>query len=1190
MKKIFESIFSDKFEKFLRTNWSRPTEKNFIALIGKNKDKIVQDDGQGKEYLKALFDKNQNLLRDNCTDEFVDELNRLSSDYQTDSGDDMGMGDEETENDNNINSPEQPEESDDEMEQNPQQKPDNNKISESKDKKMATKKYPASIKLKVDLWNHDASEEEIEKDGTCFVKSGATLKWDDVQKAYKSGEKIVRPGLLHPSMYDVVGEKSELSDKMPSLKKENKKIKKESVYDANEKQKAIQKQTKPQSETPGFNTKTKKTWAINGPGEMSESESLKEVKLFPEERAEIERCLNIIKTKKVGSERRAAIQKIVDKAREVSGHPITSLQNALLSLDFIEPNISSGSQNSLKERVGMDAEDISVRIFPTKGININREDLTKILNVLNTTYSSRPKIKGKPEATELTVPKFPLSQLVNLRGDLKTISPNLDVDSVTLPNVSNNVPVDEIEESSRAENMTRNGHMRVFEDENLEDIEKIVNESYDELVNFHKDHVDVVDSWKDIQNKTKTSHTIIQEDPSEGPQEHNGDADIEDPFDDIVNITPSSKTIIETEGAGQKKVAKDIDKRVKAEQGREKSNEKKKTDQKTNYYSKLNKKNEDNKKLSGASPTSLEENPSKGIQMGDKKAKEEYPWEEYGIKSEWIEEAPTQRTNFSFQELNNQKKSKEIANNKASELADKNNSLVWKIKQKIKQLEIQLQDVYMEQESDKNVLDDSTNGQNPAVIKYGRKIQGIENAINKLQNKLKSLTVNETVQNPTLTDMQHNVLDEDKSGDVWDATSTLIPHESERGGVKGNPKPIPTEVPWNKKKLKKEAKEIVGTPEGGKKGIDDRVKEQEDKDESLEETEKCYCNKEEWEEKLKELYKGKSVKFEDELYAIVAYVGDDEVGEWKDDTASGGTGKIWNSMFDTLEMIKEGNEYSVTGVVGGMQPSSDLLEYEDDEDWSPKDDYKTDMGDDAVTDECPKCHHDAYNEQRNGTMSCSYCGYSNLDECEGPILHEDMTTADMAVPDKSIELQKRKIEEIDRFFSEFVQKSCNVRGFINEGKFNLEGYMNSRPYSFQKIIFEAFNKEFYKEDIALDQVMMDEGNEWVDPHADDEDSYLTDPEFYKESDDMFPDVGNEEEIHDHLRINETDMEEENIENFKRALHAVKRGIIDLEQQFDGTDANEVSKLIQQAKMKFNLSDSMERDLRVDIFDWRNKRG
>lgn len=1247
-KRLVESIFSDKLEEFLTQKWSRPVERNFVNMIAKNKANIIKNGEQGKEYLNQLLTLNKNLLEDSCTDEFVDEMGRLGTEYEA--GDSMGLDDKsktdvvpnenfddesgEAEDDNEIGDQmETPNQSDDsDMGDDQRQNNKTTKMAEAKEIKIDVKPhFPSSIKLKVDIWNHDATEDEIEKDGTCLAKKGSTLKWDDVQKAYKSGDKIVRPGLLHPSMYEVVGEDTKLSDKLPNLKKE-------SAFTKDESSKAVQGKSGLKSDTPGFNSKTKKTWAINGPGgALGESEIIHtgkdKIKLdnFLKAKKTIVGVLINLKNKKgeeLTSKEFDSVIKKVGRFFKLDELEIGKIKDKF-EVFFVKDGLSESKQ--LEEKPNLEADSISVSIHPLKGQLIPVEQAKQIAQLLHQTYGVKPSIKGsyeKSQVKEINVDTFSLDQLTNLRDDLKSISKNLEVDSVTLPNADNNTYTDgeeEIAEASRDEKVASHGQFRVYEDESLENVEKIVNEAYDEIVNFHKDHTDIVDPWKDIQSKTPTSHTVIQEDPSKGKQMGNVKAKVEDPFDTSLIVT-DSKTVIEekTGGVWPKKpnttsggkweykevvkkikkhnydimyaifVAPDGSKETGAAVIKGQNKEAAMQHAKEIALSKMN-----------SPEPMLQEDPQPGVQMGNKKAKEEYPWEDYGIKSEWIEEAvinevPTERTNFSFQELNNQKKNKQFVDKESKLKANENAQLRFRIKNKITDLEQELQDAYAEQESDPEVYNDSDNGQNPAVIMHGRKIQKIENAITKLSNKLRELS--ETVQNPTLTDMQHNVLDENREDDDIN-TAIQFPTDEERGG------PKPPALPFPLKTKMKEAAQKIGKPEGGQKGIDDRVKEQEDKDESLEQTEECYCNKEEWEKDLKELYKGKTVKFEDESYAIVAYVDDEEVGEWKENTASGGTGKIWFSMFDDLELIEEASfpDYtqdapglSATGIVGGLTNPSGLLEDDDLEECNSMLHEDMTTADMAVPDQ-------PIGPRRN--INESGIPWSGKDVTKMPIIGKIRTKAMGSYPSVTLNVVEitndgnvyiidkwykqgipqivskdlvekytpisSSLDEVDRFFSEWVVRNCDVKKFIKEGKFDLNSYMNSRPYSFQKILFEAYNKECeMKENApALGQVVMDESFE-----------FMSEAEIASLSE--LPEIGNEEEIHDHLRINENDMD---YENYHMAFQQVKREVITLEKEQGGVDASDVSEFIDDAKLQYGLSDAEVKTLHVDIFDWRRER-
>ena len=997
-----ESVFSDRFEDFLSKGWQKPTEKSFVSLVNKAKKKIIENGEKGKEYLKDLYTKNKNTLVDSCTNEFVEELERLSNEYMT----------------------------------------------EKKEPKKSDPAYPKKIKLKTDIWNYDA-ETTYDKDAY-LAKKGATLTWDDVQKAYKSGKKFIRPGLLHPSTYEVVGEKNKLSDKMPSLKKE-------SVYDANEKQKQLQKQTGPVSETPGFNTKTKKTWNVNGPAQgISEKKNINE-----------------------------------------------------------EPSF--------------EVEKTAIKIYSIKGPTVVSSNLNKIISLLSGTYGVKAKIKSGNEVNEVKVISFPISQLIHLKEDLKKINSSLDVDAISVPNVNHNlVSETEIEESSTNRDFARFGKRRVFETDDIEGIEKVIDEATNELVNFHKNSNHTVDPWEDINNTIPNSHTVIEEDPQKGKQAHNKKANIVDPFDTIsMNTTPNSKTLIE-------------------------------------------------------------EDPDKGPTIGDKKAKEIDPWKEFEEDFKWIEE---------------------------------------------------------------------------------------------------------TVQNPTLTDMQHNVLDE----------SEIIKKTTYKNKTT-NPK-----------------------PEGKKKGITDKVKEQEDKDESLEKTDMQFDSQEQWEEKVKEVHK--NVKFEDEIYAIIAYCGDEEVGEWRE----GIGGKLWHSMFDELDPIQINESFpsytqdqagiSASGIVGGADTPSGLLEDDipdnEEETWE----YE---GSEGFEDNCENCGTPII-RSTHGDYHCKNCGCyddGELSECEVVLhegysvdtkgifdddglrigedipgygiiqdikrqsqnsilvffdnndsvkfekdgwgnwvvddtkenLEEEITTANMAVYDTPVGgVHKKELEEIDRFFKEFVIKNCNIKGYIKEGKFDLQSYLKSRPYGFQQQLVEAFKKslkenpEMYQDEIPIvqrkelhskedvEEAYQDIYNEVLEELSFDYDSitnntirtgeesslelkaereaikrfsviYGKNPSDYiitlqaqpveeypdfeedepmEESEDLIPEIGNEEEIHDHLRLDEGPGQSD---NFNNAFRQIVSQILELERREGGTDAHVVDRLIKQAKKDFSLTYSEEMNLRVDIFDWRNEHG
>lgn len=77
MKQIKESIFSVKLQQFLSYPWTFPAEKTIIKTIDTARDKIVKNGEKGKDYVRQLIQKNKNILDNNCSPDFVDELNNL---------------------------------------------------------------------------------------------------------------------------------------------------------------------------------------------------------------------------------------------------------------------------------------------------------------------------------------------------------------------------------------------------------------------------------------------------------------------------------------------------------------------------------------------------------------------------------------------------------------------------------------------------------------------------------------------------------------------------------------------------------------------------------------------------------------------------------------------------------------------------------------------------------------------------------------------------------------------------------------------------------------------------------------------------------------------------------------------------------------------------------------------------------
>jgi hypothetical protein len=70
------------------------------------------------------------------------------------------------------------------------------------------------------------------------------------------------------------------------------------------------------------------------------------------------------------------------------------------------------------------------------------------------------------------------------------------------------------------------------------------------------------------------------------------------------------------------------------------------------------------------------------------------------------------------------------------------------------------------------------------------------------------------------------------------------------------------------------------------------------------------------------------------------------------------------------------------------------------------------------------------------------------------VMTEDTTTADIAVFDAPATLVQRKQK-----FYEFVQENCQINGYIKRGKFDMDGYLKSRPSWFKKQLVEEFNRK-----------------------------------------------------------------------------------------------------------------------------------
>src|ERR1035437_9628810 len=80
-----ESVFAEKLKNFLNTAWLRPEEKKIITIINKNKDSLIKNGEDGKEYIKQFLLQNKNTIETSCTEAFATELNKLGNEYLTES-------------------------------------------------------------------------------------------------------------------------------------------------------------------------------------------------------------------------------------------------------------------------------------------------------------------------------------------------------------------------------------------------------------------------------------------------------------------------------------------------------------------------------------------------------------------------------------------------------------------------------------------------------------------------------------------------------------------------------------------------------------------------------------------------------------------------------------------------------------------------------------------------------------------------------------------------------------------------------------------------------------------------------------------------------------------------------------------------------------------------------------------------
>jgi hypothetical protein len=85
-KRFIKESFQDDFSKLLNQAWQQPTEKQLIKILFKNKENITQDEAQGKSFISKMYEKNKSLIENNCSTDFVNAIQALTSEGDTGGG------------------------------------------------------------------------------------------------------------------------------------------------------------------------------------------------------------------------------------------------------------------------------------------------------------------------------------------------------------------------------------------------------------------------------------------------------------------------------------------------------------------------------------------------------------------------------------------------------------------------------------------------------------------------------------------------------------------------------------------------------------------------------------------------------------------------------------------------------------------------------------------------------------------------------------------------------------------------------------------------------------------------------------------------------------------------------------------------------------------------------------------------
>lgn len=1041
-KNIKESVFADRFQDFLSKGWGRDVEKSFIQTIAKDKENILSNGEQGKEYLKNLYSKNKSLIVDSCTDEFVQELDRLSSEYKPDdvtasmqpaqdlqtqgndsSDGEIGGGDivnDETPDAEPSSEDTNPMDSD-RNQSNPKPKSgigeaidrndpalmnvraskdraikdkaegEKNKLAAKEKAKAIYKKYgkelkedlpwtiktmgedlkdlssrikdvefeidqagaganeeakqqelgsqldalqqekftisqklqdfkyyyhykngmqegknfekkemkkinedfsvPKKIKLKTDVFDYNASVEEVEKDKdkVFSFKKGDTLTWDEVQKVYKKGEKTIAAGLLHPSMYDVTTESpvekkaedksvknvtmkeafiaddpsmrmEQIRNRMLSIEKFNMKYNEETNFGQkpNGKEAEIKKALAEWDSLKAERNKLKYGWTVKE-NVYTNNDEVKH------------NTAPLAKTKEAED---GAVTETKSWDTNGVGMNETEETKPLSQTKDFNPNIkktwdvnggvgggsSAGTigeaKKNLKERPDYAATDTSLKIFDKDGFEIKPEELEKIKQLLRK-FGVNQRMTTQFPQDEVLIYKFPFVKMLALKKYLQQISKTLDVDATTLQGINNNIAS---KEPVMQENINENS---MFVAPNF--IARNIRPKIGSVITFISDG-SLSPNGEEIRGK------VVGKDTANADFYYvigNGQKWTVD-ISEIVDIE-SPESMSESKAI---KIIKEMD-RFFSEKGPDK-------------FSGISEEEEiENDDDEIFIKRDLNDNEvSEGDVVSIKK--------EYGGGEGTVEEInggfavvklePSgELQSFHISDL-------ELMHTDFEESPFENGQLEYSdLDEDVDFTNANGDPSYTNTGNSNNFLDEANISKKIklAESKFGRMMGKFHDYVSKVISRLKRAGVSE-----------------DSDLDLELILNYYTEGATSRDCAAG----------YLKAHSVNEAKQIT-TPKSTK-DLDNQVHDK-DKDESLETNLQQYADQDDWEEKVKELYKGDSIKFEDELYAIIAYKGDEEVGEFRN-----GQGKIWHSAFDELEEI-EGRDNLHEGVE--LTPLYDFL-------------------------------------------------------------------------------------------------------------------------------------------------------------------------------------------------------------------------------------------------------------------------